>query len=398
VKKKLLLCFFCFLCVTRVTGIWAADFGLILDVTPGAGDYGTGNKFDFSGILIPRFSVLLGNNGEIFISAGISADYQNESWSVIPEILRTEFTTRFNNLELKLGRTQYADPLGFIADGLFDGARISLDTDELGSFSLGTWYTGLLNKNRVKITMTREELEYFYTETDYSNFADTYFAPRRLIVSLGWEHPGLGEIVRAKAAFISQSDLGDSGLHSQYLAARFTVPGKFFVFDFGGCLEFIQNDGETALGMAGELGVSCNLPGRIEDRLSITGRFSSGTIEDSVVTAFLPITTISHGDVLKAKLSGLSMLTLDYLARLHRTFSAGVSASEFIRSDLATYSNYGSEGYWLGNEFFGRLVWSPVSDVQINLGGGIFLPVLGDVSPQSAPLWRVELNIILALY
>jgi hypothetical protein len=393
--KKLLLYFLCFFLIAP---LWAVDFGLVLDLTPGAGDYGAGGKFDFSGILIPRLSIPLGDTGEVFISAGARVDYQNEAWSVIPELLRTEFSMRFNDMELKLGRTQYADPLGFIADGLFDGARISLDTAEFGSFSLGAWYTGLLSKNRIKITMTSEEFASFYTEMDYSNFADTYFAPSRMIASLAWEHPGLWEIVRAKAAFISQSDLGDSGLHSQYLAVKFTAPAKAFVFDLGGCLELIENGGETGLGMAGEIGVSCNLSNRIEDRLSFTGRFSSGTLEDSVVTTFLPITTASQGDVLKAKLSGLSMLSLDYLARLHETLSAGISSSYFIRSDLATYQNYGSEGYWLGDELFGRLIWSPVSDVQINLGGGVFLPALGDVSPKSSPLWRAEINVILALY
>ena len=400
--KKLLLYFLCFFLITP---LWAADFGLILDLLPGAGvpygagvSYGAGGKFDFSGILIPRFSVPLGNTGELFVSAGLRIDYENESWSVIPELLRTEFSTRFNDLELKLGRTRYADPLGFIADGLFDGAQATLDTPELGSFSFGALYTGLLSKKRINITMTGEELNSFYTKTDSSNFADTYFAPRRFIVSLGWEHPGLWEIVRARAAFISQSDLGESGLHSQYLAARLTAPFRFFVFDLGGCLEFVENGEKTGLGMAGEFGVSCNLPGRIEDRLSFTGRFSSGTTEDGAVTAFLPVTTAGQGDVLKAKLSGLSVLSLNYLARLHESFSAGVSSSYFIRSDLAACQNYGSEGYWLGDEIFGRLIWSPVSDIQMNLGGGIFLFSLGDVSPQSNPLWRIELNIILALY
>jgi hypothetical protein len=390
--------------------LWAVDFGLILDLTPGAGDYGAGGKFDFSGILIPRFSVLPGDTGEIFISAGALLDYQNESWSAIPELLRTEFSARFNDLEIKLGRTQYADPLGFIADGLFDGAQLLIDSEKLGTFRLGTWYTGLLNKKRINITMTDEEFESFHTETDFSDFANTYFAPRRLIVSLDWEHPGLGEIVRAKAAFISQSGLSKNGLHSQYLAAKFTVPVKAFVFDLGGCLELIENapyNGaslqEIGFGLAGEIGVSCNLsnsdrmPG-FEDKLSFTGRFSSGIAADSAVVAFLPVTTAKQGYVLKAKLSGLSMLLVDYLARLHESFSAGISSSYFIRSDLTAFQNFSGEGYFLGNEFFGRLIWSPVSDVQLNLGGGVFLPSLGNVSPRSDPLWRVELNVITALY
>jgi hypothetical protein len=139
-------------------------------------------------------------------------------------------------------------------------------------------------------------------------------------------------------------------------------------------------------------------PAPFENRLSLLGRFSSGVAEDGSLAAFLPITTAFQGEILKAKLSGLSMVSLDYTARLHRACSASAASSYFIRSDLGTLPNYGTEGYFLGNEFFGRLLWSPVSDMQINLGGGAFLPVLGDAAPKADVQWRVELNVILALY
>jgi hypothetical protein len=407
-KKIFSLCALCLLCISP----WAADFGLVLDMTPagvgagGGGDAGGGarGEFDFTGLFIPRFSVPVGD-GEIFVSAAVRADYENEGWDAVPELLRTEFSTRFNNLELKIGRTQYADPLGFIANGLFDGALFSYGTDRVGTFSLGALYAGLVSKKRANITMTGKELKSYNDKTDYSDFAGTYFAPRRFIASMGWEHPGLGELVRAKAAFISQSDLSGGGLHSQYIAAKFTVPVSFFVFDLGGCLELIEgapsngtpsNGGETEIGLAGEFGVSCN-PG-IEDRLSFTGRFSSGTSGDGGITAFLPVTTVSQGEAFEAGLSGLSALSLEYLARLHKSFSASLSSVYFIRSDLAVYANYGDKGYFLGDEIFGRLIWSPVSDIQTKLGGGVFLPSLGNASRKPGPLWRVELNIVLALY
>jgi hypothetical protein len=399
-RKLLLLCILCFLSIN----LWAADFGVLLDATPGVSGNSSGvssganGNFDFTMLLIPRLSVPVGAAGEVFVSAAVKADYENETWSAAPELLRTEFSTRAGDLEFALGRVQYTDPLGFIADGLLDGARLSYDTVQAGTFSLGAFYTGLLSKKRINITMTGEELASFNSEVDYSDFAGTYFAPRRFIASLGWQHPGLGEFVRAKAAFISQSDLGDSRLHSQYLALNFAAPVNLFVFGLGGALEFIEDDGDLGLGLAGEFGISCNLPGAVEDVLSLRGRFSSGTTEDGDVAAFLPITTIYQGQALKAKLSGISTLTLDYLARVNRSFSASLISTYFIRGDLATYANYGDDGYFLGNEFFGRLVWSPVSDIQLNLGGGIFLPSMGNAAPNADPVWRVELNIIFALY
>jgi len=42
-------------------------------------------------------------------------------------------------------------------------------------------------------------------------------------------------------------------------------------------------------------------------------------------------------------------------------------------------------------------LWSPASDLQINLGGGIFLPSLGNVAPNEKNFWRIEINAIFSL-
>ena len=92
------------------------------------------------------------------------------------------------------------------------------------------------------------------------------------------------------------------------------------------------------------------------------------------------------------------MLSLDYLARLNQDFSLGLSSSYFIRSDLASFDTYGNKGYFLGNEFHARFLWSPFSDLQLNCGAGIFLPMLGNAAPGMDMLWRLELNVVLLLY
>jgi hypothetical protein len=388
----------------------AQDFGLILDNSVGYGGFGTDGAFDYVGTLIPRFSSFLGDNGDIFVSAGIKADYRRETGVFFPELLRTELSWRFGSGEIKFGRMQYADPLGFIAEGLFDGALFYLDAGG-GSLSLGAWYTGLLQKNRANITMTNSEQESSSANVDYDNFFNTYFAPRRVVSALGWEHPGLGELVRVRLAILGQFDVNrkddpdEIRLHSQYLAGKIALPVRAFVFDAGGCLAAIQAGDDFNVALAGELGAAWMIPATcwwrasFDSRLSLVGRFSSGTVEDSPVTAFLPVTTVYQGDILKAKLSGLSMISLDYTARIHRTFSANIASSCFVRSDLATYSaSYGDEGFFLGNEFFLRMLWSPVSDMRINLGAGVFLPSLGNAAPKAGSIWRAELNIILAVF
>ena len=398
-KKFLLI----FLALLPCLSLQAWDAGIILDTNPVvSGIKDADVNFDFSGILIPRFSASAGSKGKIFISMGAKTAYQSKQWSIVPEVLRTDISFRFGDSELGAGRMLYADPLGFIAEGLFDGVQYALNT-QAGSISLGAWYTGLLYKKRAVITMTPDELQSWETARGASAY--TYFAPRRLVSALNWEHPALGEIVRAKIAVLCQFDLGDTNLHSQYLAAKFAIPAGAFVFDLGGCLEFIQDPGliqnknKFSVALAGEAGINWNTPARFEDRLSLSGRFSSGVADKGAVSAFLPLTTQFQGDVLQAKLSGLSILSLSYIARLHRTISVNAASSYFIRSDLGTYTGYVNSltGYFLGNEFFGRCIWSPVSDIQINLGGGAFLPSLGNVDPHAGVQWRVELSLILAL-
>jgi len=393
--KKLIKLFICILLVVPGLSLQAFDFGLILDQD--AKIYGTGGdvKFDYSGILIPRFTALLGDSGRIFVSAGINL--QSDPLAGVPELLRTDFTWRFTNGQIRAGRMQYSDPLGFVATGLFDGARYSHNTNA-GTFSAGAWYTGFQYKKRTEITMTGEELASYSEELNYSDFAKTYFAPKRALLAFDWENPSLKELVRSRVSFIAQFDLTGKDVHTQYVAAKFEVPVKNFIFDFGACLDLEENSGDFGLGLAGELAVSWLLPTAIEDRLMFLGRYSSGNWEDSSLNAFLPVTTYKQGQIFQTKLSGISMLKLDYIARVHKTLSLGISSSYFILTDLGTCTLIGHDGYFAGNEFYGRAVWSPISDVSVNFGAGVFLPAMGNAAPNADPLWKIELNLILSLF
>ncbi|MDR2717259.1 MAG: hypothetical protein LBB89_04240 [Treponema sp.] len=409
--KKNLVLLICTLILFPCLSLWAADVGLILDTTAGySGSQGDivsekDGAFDYSGSLIPWFSDFSGNNGGIYFSASARADWKNKELTWIPELLRTEVSWRSDSGEFKLGRMQYADPLGFIANGLFDGAYISMDMGG-GSVSLGAWYTGLLYKERANITMTQTELELYNTALDYENFTDTYFAPRRVISALGWEHQGLFERAQVQFTLLGQFDLAkENGLYSQYAVGKLSLPISFLVFDLGGCLEAIEFLEEYRFAAAGEFGVAWMFPAA---RLSVLGRYSGGVPEDeeSKMTAFLPLSTVYQGEILKARLSGISVASLDYLGRFHQTLSAGVTASCFMRSDLATYSGYpvitgddtGDDKYILGSELFGRVIWAPISEMQVSVGGGAFLPALGNVARNAPLLWRVEMNLIFALF
>jgi len=385
----------------------AFDFGLVLNQHVGVDNKQDNEaKVDYLADILPSFSGLIGDNGEFYISAGMTLGYENE-FVYIPELLRTEISMRFGISGFKAGRIHYSDPLSFIASGLFDGAQFS-HTRDIGTFNAGILYTGLLYKKNANITMTASDKARFDSAVDYGDFYKTYFAPPRLLAAVGWEHPSIAEFIRLKASIIGQLDLSreDIKYHSQYFIVKAGIPVKSLLFEFGGSMEFSQtvtpDDSNFNVSFAGDFGIFCTLPTSYFSRLSFNGTIAGGKKNDTV-SAFVPVTTRYYGNIFEEKLSGLSVLSLNYSARIAETLGTAVSASYFIRNDLGTYSGYPvnglqSDGYLLGAEFFARLIWSPVSDLQFNLGGGVFFPYLDIEGPDEKPQWRVELTAVLAVY
>ncbi|MCL2067047.1 MAG: hypothetical protein FWG99_06245 [Treponema sp.] len=409
---KKFFCYAIFLALLPVLSLSAWDWGLLLDQSAGAesvsDDAGPSEGFSYSAALIPWYSTPLGDAGKLYLSIGTSVEYENEDAAFVPQLLRTEFSYSMGNGgEIKAGRMLYADPLGFIAGGLFDGLRYSHESG-IGTFGAGAWYTGLLYKRSAQITMTGDDLISFNEKFEFENFGDTYFASRRFIAAVDWNNSNITSRPALGLAFIGQFDLNDSDniYHSQYLAARAGVPVNSFIFDLGFCLQLSEITEKDAAqkfraAVAGELGASWLLPTAVRDRLTLKGVFSGGTPDDdSAFAAFVPVTTSPQGGVLKAKLSGLSVISLDYTVRPHESFLFSFVYSYFTLSDLGTYQGIPLErdGHILGGEFYGSLAWAPFSDLRLNLGGGVFLPSMGNASPKGDPLWRVELGAILVIF
>jgi hypothetical protein len=394
------------------TGAGAMDFGLLLNQRAEIDD----RRFDEDGIggityeaaLIPRFSLLLGDYHTLFVSGSLQVIREDEEWRLLPELLRTEFWRQAGDTELRVGRMIYADPLNLVAAGLFDGVQFSRNTWR-GTFGAGLWYTGLLYKNRANISMTDSDGQNLETETDWDDVWNTYFASRRVMLALYWDHPSVAELFQINVTLLAQADVNDLDISydSIYLIGRVVMPRQRFIFELGGALEggrlVTGDDTDFRIAFAADAGVHWLPPTQVYSMVSLTGRFTSGQAESGPVSAFTPITAMPNGYFLEGGISGLSVLTLTYTARLHQTFSAGLSASHFVRSDRGTFTGYplGTQSggnFFLGTEFFGRLIWSPVSDMSLNLGAGVFLPALGNSAPDADPRWLVELAVTLALF
>jgi hypothetical protein len=409
-----LLFIICSLFIANYPSLFAWDFGLTFNQKFNVLGYGSDTDYRYSGGMVPSISGLFGENSDYYLSAGMEAAYL-DSLGFIPELLRTELTFRFRALEIKAGRIYYSDPLDLIFSGIFDGARVSYES-RFGNFYVGGWYTGMIYKKRLNIEMTAADQELTNAPLNTDEYWNSYYAPKRLLAGIGWEHLSLGGEPSGSVALLGQFDLsngaspggeatgGDSAVNSQYIVAKGILPVNDFSFSLGGGLQFVQKSGKFGTGFMAELVIDFAPKISQNSKLSFLARYASG--KSGGLYAFLPVTIVNQGYILRPKLSGITMIQMDYMAPFHDTLSAGISSSYFIRNDLKTYSGYplsgedGSEnaGSFLGNEFFLRLLWRPFSDISVNLGGGVFLPSLGDVAPKVDNIWRVELNVSLLLY
>jgi hypothetical protein len=403
-KNALIAKTFLILLLTLPVSVFAYDFGLVINANGGFGNVvSEDNAFNYKVDILPRFSTLIGDNGEFILSAGFSLGKEEESFYV-PELLRTEFNVKSGNSGIRAGRVNYSDPLSLIADGLFDGFQY-YHNSRTGSFRAGAWYTGFLYKERANITMSDDDQANFFVPIDYDDFFNTYFASKRAFASIGWEHPSIGEFMHLNAAVIGQVDLNgaDTSYHSQYVILKAAVPVDNLLMEFGSSVEFSQtvaDDVKFNLSFAGEFGLFLLFPSEFNSRLSFTGIIAGGRTDD-LFGAFIPITSKEYGYILKSKISGLSIFSLNYSSKFSNSLGGSFTASYFVRNDLGTFDSYpvsvGNKEYFLGPEASARITWSPASDLQFSFSGGAFFPSLGNTGPKEKIKWRVDLTVIMSI-
>jgi hypothetical protein len=393
----------------------ALDFGLVINqgaaISNNQGDEASQIRdgFEYRADIWPRISFLVGDIGEFLMSAGLTLGWRGDDFYYIPELLRTEISLRSGSWGLNAGRMLYSDPVGFVASGLFDGFRFSYSS-WAGTFGAGAWYTGLLYKRNANIAMIATERAQYDTPVDYDSFVNTYFAPRRLLASFDWQHSSVADFLNLSAAVTAQGDFmnGDERYHSQYATVRAATPAGNFVLEFGASLEAaefeppIGDDRNFNLAYAFDFGLHWRLPTSFVSRLSLSGLITSGQT-DYTAGVFVPVTNRLYGHILQARMTGICMFSLDYTARFARSLGTILSAAYFTRSDQETYKGYPvniekNSGHTLGTELFGRLVWSPTSDLQFNFGGGAFLPWMGHAGHDERINWRAELSAIMAIF
>jgi len=369
--------------------------------TIGQGD----TKIEGKVILAPWLSVPVDialNKGEFYLSPGVHMGFASEQGSanaiIAPELFRLEFSYNVPDLfTLKIGRFTWQDPSRFTAKGRFDGMDLlfNLGKSRLGFSAL---YTGLLYKETAEINSSPTDPTDYTANFDWSDFGNTYFAPRRILTSLYGEFPGFppgrGNLY---AGLLAQFDLSDAieGHNTQYLLLRHTLVYKAFDLALSGAaqLENTKADGLRPA-FAFSLEGGWQTPAAIKDRLSLGLSWSSG---DGSTAAFFPIVREAQSLVLKPCLSGMMIIKANYEARLLPSLFAELTGLYFIRTDSSSFTAPKLEGssYPLGAEIDAGVLWVPFSDLSFSLKGGVFLPQTGTAWANGAPvLWRITAGTI----
>jgi hypothetical protein len=347
----------------------------------------------------PWLSLALPNGLFVYLSASLAGQYESKAWKPLFEADRLEISWRPRpNITAQAGRFAYADPLGLVAAGLFDGAAASLGLGK-SRLSLGGYFTGLLYKKTARITMTGGDL------LDYAD-ADRYWAPPRFFGSVLYTVPGLiswrGTL---SAGLILQFDLrtGDqTRLHTQYGVLQYLWnPLDVLTLNLGGIFGLAQEEGEDpAYSYALSLRGDWMPPTAASDQFSLLFRYASGLADNNDAQgAFTPITTITQSGVFSVGFSGIMAVSGIYTLSLLEELSITGDARFLMRTDLATFTaealDPGSKSHVLGLELDASLIWAPFSDLGLSAGGGVFFPLPGSAFYDDAPpKWNLALSVI----
>jgi len=370
--------------------VFSLDFGLLMDHEIEA----TNDLFYYSPSFTPWFSWDGGGNISVYASGIIFFEYKDyynagESGWAKPEfrfdLARTAVNWNISDtMSLELGRVRYDDALGFAAAGLFDGAGFQMFLPQ-GTINAGVFFTGLLYKETALILMTAND-DSRYNEAWDKNF-DYYFASSRLLTAARWDMPLFGDANTLSAEVLAQFDLNgkdDDCLHSQYVEVKYEFyPVKNIGLTAGLLLEMMENDSAAAAAFGFLAGMGAEVPGALNDWFDVYIKFTSGST-DKTFPAFMPITSVSQGEVFQEPLSGLMLISGDYNLRINET----MYTEAFLRYYIRTYPS--TEGNAYGGEIWGSFAWQPFDDIRLTVGGGVFLPGLGDVYKDTDPMWKVN--------
>ena len=363
------------------------------------------NQFTSDTSLSPWSSFDIGKNVSAYLSGILTLRYTGfyddgslyySNWVFIPEFSRFVFIYRINEkMSLEIGRLEFSDVLNFTASGLFDGARFKMVLPA-GSLSASLLFSGFLYKETASIIMTgRDAADYavLFDGKDYKY----YRASNRMLMSVRWDMPlKLPKIEDSilSADVLTQFDLNntDDYLNTQYGAALLEFYPRDMLRITGGLL-FGTMQNSQGLGMAFGFLAQCKTEvpfTSAADLFGVTAKATFGTT-DNGFNSYQPINGIPQGYVFEGTLSALASLSADYNIKINKSLFSECAFRYF----MSTYNN--SDNSLYGGEFWASLAWQPLEELLVYIGGGVFLPGMGNVYPKNTDvMWKIIAGVTLS--
>jgi hypothetical protein len=372
-----------------VAGVWSFDYGLSVSTSP---QY-LYEDYSFTATASPWYSSLIGEKGELYLSGIAEAVYEEEEWDGRLDLGRFQATLRPRpGFRIDAGRVSYSDVSGFVAHGLFDGARFAYAFKSV-NFQVGGFYTGFLNKERADISMSDADAEDAVDE-------DVYFAPSRALATVSMDVPSFIARMNASVEFVGQFDLRgrEDVVHSQYLCFSLAGPVNTLVsFMSSLATGFAEAaDLETSPSLAFRSELSVFPPGGLADRAYLGLKWASG--DSGAIDSFLPVKGLNAGSVFNAGLSGIAAFKGGYFVRILEMLSADLSTTLFLREGGGVQDpelDAESDDSFLGAEMYGDVIFAPSSEFAFTGGAGVFIPsadaFISDARPR--PMFAASLIV-----
>jgi hypothetical protein len=382
-------------------GLFGLDWGVLLNQAPKYSQDG----FFYTETVQPWASFLLREDIDLYISGSLTLKVEPNRETdplvpglLIPELGRTELTWRMTDgITLNMGRFSLAESSGLIASGLFDGVSTGIALDKM-EINAGVYYSGLLYKETAEIRLSQSDID--------DSKPERYFSAPRIYLNGEVLFPGiLNSDHSLSLGVFAQFDTRSPRVDSQYVFLHADIAaGSDFEFGFSGVCGFIEDDWSfNGVSAAVSADFTCYLPTEIEDRLLLGFHAGSGEWNDTI-KPFLPVNAASQGTILSAKLSGTAGARVGYTFHPVNVLSIDLSADYLFRLDEQTYQksdlkfNTGDSPYFLGAEFYGTLIWAPLSDLLVTAGCGAFFPQLGNAFKADAKtLWQISVSAVISL-
>lgn len=424
--------------------IHAFDAGIDIGIV---GGYGNQNGIDESTFALDSktwFSAVLADKLSFYLSATLAYNYRQTEFGKRPvSFRRTLFPPPFEEVarflfiperselmldiregfSLEAGRVHYGDYQNIVVNGLFDGLKCAFYTG-FNTVSLGALYSGLQQGESAKIIMSRADADEYYN-------SDFYFAPQRLLLSIDYKREGFfGTDAAFRTAFLSQLDFrmdSNARFNSQYVIASIKAsPYRVIGFEAGAVLEFkqagedAQGDGsrqdktERSAAFIAKTALQFNMRSSAFtlEALYASGdstSTSNGKEDSNVISAYIPVTSFSAGEIWNASIVGVCVLKAE-LGATDGAFKPRAAVRYFLQTDNHSIFNGtpsfipgtvviggipASGNAELGLEIFAAFEWAFFDDFKLNAGGGAFFPSQdGALAAAGVPmLWKFEVGL-----